>query len=313
MAEHVQLINTSGIKPNPDNPRLIFHQEELDALRDSIQKQGILVPLSVYRDGKIFHILDGERRWRCALKLGLPTVPAIVQPKPGPLQNLMMMFAIHHRRNEWDPLPTAIKLEKLIALYEERQGVKPTERQLAELGSLTIGEVRRLKKLLALPDSYKSELMAELHKPRSQQKLTVDLVLEATAAASALRKRGVIKEREVERLRRAIVDKFVNGVVESTVDPRKLSRLARAVARDEIDRDVARAATMRFIREKNYSIRKLFEETVEESDFQHSVELLAARVTEKLDEVEEKGFSPSPALLKQLRVLARRINSIVRG
>ena len=95
MAENVKLISPLKLDKNRDNPRLIFHQDELEQLEQSIAEQGILVPLTVYRDGKRFCLLDGERRWRCALKLGLDSVPVIVQPKPDRMLNLMMMFATH--------------------------------------------------------------------------------------------------------------------------------------------------------------------------------------------------------------------------
>src|SRR5215218_3019595 len=148
----IDLIDPRRLTPNPENPRLIFRQEELQLLQDSIQHQGILVPLTVYREGRGFVILDGERRWRCAIKLGLDRVPAIVQPKPAPLQNLMMMFAIHNQRRDWDPLPTAYKLRDLEQTITEEWGRAPTESELAELASITRGEVRRYKQLLGLPD-----------------------------------------------------------------------------------------------------------------------------------------------------------------
>ena len=84
----------------------------------------------------------------------------------------MMMFAIHHARKDWDPLPTALKLQDLEREFEKQHGRKPTELQLSGLASLLRGEVRRLKKLLALPAIYREELLRELDKPRSEQVLT---------------------------------------------------------------------------------------------------------------------------------------------
>jgi ParB/RepB/Spo0J family partition protein len=103
VAESVKLLDPKLLKRNEDNPRLIFRQEDMDALEKSIADQGILVPLTVYQEGKHYRLLDGERRWRCALKLGLPIVPTLIQPRPERLQNIMMMFAIHHARKDWFP------------------------------------------------------------------------------------------------------------------------------------------------------------------------------------------------------------------
>lgn len=311
MAEQVLLVETRNIEPNPENPRLIFHQDELDALLDSIKQQGILVPLTVYREGSGFRILDGERRWRCATKLGLPKVPAVVQPKPDRLTNLMMMFAIHHRRNEWDPLPTAWKLRDLETIYTEMHDTAPTEKQLAELASLTRGEVRRYKKLLSLPQKYQARLMEELHKPRSKQILTVDHVLEATAAATAIVKRGILKPSEEDEFRESIVQKFEDKVIISTVDPRKFSKLARAVERGEVDIDTARSSTLRFMQNMSSDVRELFANTVEEHDYQHVAEQLADRLGGRLEEVIERNYNISNKLVESLRGLRKQINRIL--
>lgn len=311
MAESIATLETRLIKANPENPRLIFHQEELEALQESIEKQGILVPLTVYVEKSNYIILDGERRWRCAIKLGLSVVPAIVQPKPAPLQNLMMMFAIHHRRNEWDPLPTALKLQRLEELYVKKYEARPTEKQLAEIASLTRGEVRRYKKLLSLPESYIKMLMEELMKPRSQQILTVDHVLEATAAASSLRKRGVVDDVGENVLRSSIVDKFKSGVIDSTVAPRKLARLARAVEREEVSLKVASKAVGKFIANDAYTIDKLFHDTVASDDFRHSLEQLISRTEDKLSDLSSQGIEITDSLKTSLRSLSRKIKLVL--
>lgn len=309
MAETVRLVDPRKLNKNPENPRLIFHVDELQALQDSIENQGILVPLTVYQDQRRYYILDGERRWRCALKLGLASVPLIVQPKPDRLQNIMMMFAIHNARTDWDPLPTAYKLRELEDVFSKRQRRRPTESELAELSSLNRGEVRRLKKLLNLPEEYLKELMGELEKPRSEQFLTVDHVLEATNAASSLRKRDVIDTRKEDRLRKALIKKFRTKVIKNTVEPRKLARLARAVERDEVGMRTARRVVDRLITEPDYTIEQAFQASVEHVDFEHGVELLADRLTARLREHLEREYEVGDSLkeaLKELRKILRR-------
>lgn len=307
MPELIRLIDPQQLKRNPENPRLIFRQDELDALQESIAKQGILVPLTIYRDGRSFYLLDGERRWRCALKLGLSQVPAIIQPKPDRLQNIMMMFAIHNARKDWDPLPTALKLREIEKEFERRNQHLPTEVELAGLASLTRGEVRRLKKLLNLPESYRKELLAELEKPKSKQEITVDHVLEATRAAEALRKRDIITAQNEEHLRRAIITKFRKGVIANTVDPRKLVRLARGVDRGEVSQSVARKVVTSLINDPKYSIDDAFTQSVQQADYEHNLEQLTARLIEKLDEHKRRGYTPSNRLLGLLRTLEERL------
>jgi len=312
MADIVTLIDPRKLQRNRDNPRLIFHQDELDELQDSIAKQGILVPLTIYKDRSSFFLLDGERRWRCALKLGLKHVPVILQPKPTKLQNLMMMFAIHNARRDWDPLPTALKLQELEKEFTQRQGRSPTEAELAGLASLSRGVVRRLKKLLALPQQYRSELLKELNKPRSEQEITVDHVLEVTKAAEALKNRKIIDSTKEDKLRRALLTKFRSKVIRNTVEPRKLVRMARAVARGELDRSVARAAVGRLISDSQYSISDVFKDTVERQDFEHSTLQLVDRLEARLRTHLEKRYRASSQLKESLHRLGAVIERLVR-
>jgi len=303
----VTLVGPAELARNPENPRLIFRQEELDDLEKSIADQGILVPLTVYRSKQRYVLLDGERRWRCALKLGLSRVPVILQPQPDRMTNVMMMFAIHHARRDWDPLPTALKLEQLEGLFTRRYGRTPTESELAKVASLTRGEVRRLKKLLELPKSYRTQLMRELEKPRSQQVITVDHVLEATRGAAALRKRAIIDRGEEDRLRKALLRKVKSKVITSTVAPRKLARLARAVERGEIEKPKARAAALRLIQDEAYSLDEAYAATVESADIQHGLSQLAARLNTKLHAEGNRDGELSPSLQKALEDLGATI------
>jgi ParB-like chromosome segregation protein Spo0J len=43
-------LHPSEIRPNPENPRLIFRQEEMESLMLSIDRHGIQVPVTVYED-----------------------------------------------------------------------------------------------------------------------------------------------------------------------------------------------------------------------------------------------------------------------
>lgn len=308
MAENVRLLDPHKLDRNKQNPRLIFREDELLALQESIKNQGILVPLTVFRNVQKYTLLDGERRWRCALKLGLKKVPVIVQPKPDKLQNIMMMFAIHKARSDWDPLPTAMKLQEMENVLARRLGRRPTEEALAAAASLARGEVRRYRKILRLPEHFKQELMEELEKPRNEQTLTVDHVLETTKGSEALRKRDVINTREENTLNRKILEKFRTKVIKNTVAPRKLARLARAVERKEISAGVARKVVERLITDANYTIDDAFEDSVAQVDFEHTIEQLMARIEAQLQEHMERRFRPTGSF----RDSVVRLTSILR-
>ncbi|MEX0873919.1 MAG: ParB/RepB/Spo0J family partition protein [Actinomycetota bacterium] len=313
MTDVVLSVSPRNLRTNPENPRLIFHEEELQELQASIAEQGILVPLTVYQkrgSTSTYTILDGERRWRCALSLDLPRVPIVVQPQPTKLQNIMMMFAIHKQRRPWDPLPTAYKLRDLEAEFERTQGRRPTEEQLAQLASMSRGEVRRLKILLGLPHAEQEMLMRELNKPRSVQRISADNMLEATRGAAALRKRDIISAGEETRLRRELISKFRDGVIQNTTDPRMLARIGRAVDRGELSKANARKVAVRLIESRSYSIRDAVASSVEQVDFEHGTEQLAQRLVNRLEEHLKRRYEVGASLaepLARIQDLIKRI------
>lgn len=313
MADAIRLLAPSQIDKNPENPRLIFRESELAELQDSIAAQGVLVPLTVYDSGSRFVILDGERRWRCALRLNLARLPVIVQPEPTQLQNIMMMFAIHHTRKEWDPLPTAKKLQQLEEIFFSDEGRLPNEPELAQLASMTRGEVRRLKNMLALPPAYIEELMGEAEKPRSAQTLTVDHVLEATRGALALVKRGVLDGGAGEALTDAIIQKYRSGVIKNTVEPRQLARMARAVERQEMSPASARRVVSRLIEDRSYSVEKAFQDSVARVDAEHGLEQLADRLRARLEDVANEEQPIGERLEQSLNSLMTILHSLLRS
>jgi hypothetical protein len=75
------------LAPNPLNPRRVFDKLKLDILEESIRANKILVPLTVYedrRDGHLY-ILDGERRWRCAMRIERGEVSVEIPSTPNDL------------------------------------------------------------------------------------------------------------------------------------------------------------------------------------------------------------------------------------
>lgn len=309
--EGVRLIPPSEIDRNPENPRLIFREEELLSLQDSISEQGILVPLTVFWNGHGYIILDGERRWRCALKLGLSSVPAIVQAEPDLITNIMMMFAIHKARSDWDPLPTALKLEKLESILADRLERAPKEAELAAAASLSRGEVRRYRNILNLPEVYKAELLSELELPRAKQVLTVDHVLESARGADALLYQDVLTESEGELLTNALISKFRAKTLTSTVEPRLLARIARAVGREELAPKVARRVALKIISNPTYTIKQAFSDSVEKVDFEHGTEQLCDRTAGRLSEHIERGYDLGDGLRHSLKALQKVIREVL--
>lgn len=114
MPTRLEQLAVSEIHADPHNPRERFPQEELDRLAESIDEVGILVPVVVYDDGQGYRLLDGERRWRCAIMLGYEEIPAVIVDPPNEASRLKQMFNIHLVREQWQDIPTAHALKRLM-------------------------------------------------------------------------------------------------------------------------------------------------------------------------------------------------------
>jgi ParB family chromosome partitioning protein len=152
----VETVPTDELLANPHNPRTLFDREPHVALKASIEKVGILVPLTVYWGSaeKSYVILDGQRRWICAQELGLKTVPVNVVREPDVVQNIVTMFQIHGLRHGWELMPTALKIQVLMKELKETNA-----KRLADLTGLPQAQVVRCQKLLTYPKKYQDMML----------------------------------------------------------------------------------------------------------------------------------------------------------
>ena len=69
------------LKANPDQPRKLFSDAELDELASSIREKGVIQPLLVRPTGigGEYEIVAGERRWRAAQRAGLRELPVVIR------------------------------------------------------------------------------------------------------------------------------------------------------------------------------------------------------------------------------------------
>jgi len=282
---HLQQIHPDEIRPNPDNPRLIFREQEMNQLLESIREVGIRVPITVYQDAKHFYLVDGERRWRCARKLNLAEMPAIVQPKPSRLENILMMFNIHNVRVDWDLIAIAYKIADVRRLLG-KEGKRTAPRDLAVVTGLPLPTVRRALMLLELPKRYQDALFAEAGKPKEEQRIKPDLFVEIYKSLRVIERyvpealEGIHNEDYVE----AMVEKYKSGIVGNVVDYREVSRIARA-ERAGINSEVARPILRRLVRDPKYRVREAYEDSVKYAYDQRDIASRAQSLAEQLAEV----------------------------
>ena len=112
--EQVRLLPISSISPNPQQPRKIFEEEQLEDLAASIKQHGIIQPLIVIAADVVDHytLIAGERRLRAAKLAGLKDVPAIVRTAS---QQEQLEFAIieNVQREDLNPIERARAYQNL--------------------------------------------------------------------------------------------------------------------------------------------------------------------------------------------------------
>lgn len=301
------------IQANPENPRIIFRQKEMESLLTSIDKYGIQVPLTVYEEGNAYCLIDGERRWRCATKLNLKTVPVLIQDKPGELENLLLMYNIHALREQWDYFTIAIKLQRVIDLFVKEKKYEPNEVELSERTGLSRGQIRRCRYLIDLPDKYKDMLLLELQLPKSQQKISEDLFIEMERSLKSVTKRISSYEPKLDEIRDVLVEKFRDGRINAVTDFRQLSKIATAVDTLGLAQNRAKKQIDRvFDGSSRTGIRQAYERTVEFSYDSKRALRNAEALNDYFDEfLEEKSPNLDSEFREVLLEIKSKINSIL--
>jgi ParB family transcriptional regulator, chromosome partitioning protein len=296
----LQEISPDKIYRNPENPRIFFHEAEMLQLMNSIKEVGIKVPITTYESGTDFVLLDGERRWRCAKRLNLRLIPAIVQEKPSPLENLLMMFNIHNVREDWDLMETAKKIGDIREMLK-RDNKKHDERAISALTGVTVTTVRRSFEILDLPTKYFNLLMKEASKPKAEQRIRPDLFLEIYKSLHAVERYipEVFNEVTKHQFVDSMVKKYSSAVIDNVISFRDLSKIARA-ERAGVDRAVAIPAVVRLVQNKKYDITTAYAETVERAYQQRDLVSKIDGITEKLSHMKRKPSADVVAALRRL-------------
>src|SRR5207244_9070416 len=243
------------IDRNPENPRLVFRPGELEQLTDSIRVYGVQVPIAVYKEGRRYVLIDGERRWRCSLKLNKPTIPAIVQHKPDPLRNLLLMFNIHALREQLDLLTIAMKLPRIMDLVRAETGAEPNERALAERTGLGRAVIRRSKLLLDLPERFRQMILEELKKPKRSQKLSEDLFIEMERSLRVVEQQLPELIKDKDRVRDVLLEKYQNNVIGNIVQFPQIAKIARS-EKLQVEKRSARRVLAKLFDENDYSVER---------------------------------------------------------
>lgn len=147
-------VDINLVKPNPDQPRTHFKEEELEELADSIKKNGLLQPILVRKIKGTYQIIAGERRWQASKRAGVDKVPVnIIDADDDKVIELALIENI--QRSDLNPIEEAYGYKRLM----DRRGMTQADVALAvSKGRSTIANSLRL---LELPEDAQQLLFEE--------------------------------------------------------------------------------------------------------------------------------------------------------
>ncbi|MBA2701353.1 MAG: ParB/RepB/Spo0J family partition protein [Chloroflexi bacterium] len=146
-------IAVERIKPNPNQPRQHFDEDELATLTASIRRHGILQPVLVTETIDGYQLVAGERRLRAAVAAGLERIPAVVRQLDEQTQ-LEVALVENLQREDLDPIEAATGFRRLIDEF----GFTPD--QIAERVDRARSTVANTLRLLELAPAVQAAIAA---------------------------------------------------------------------------------------------------------------------------------------------------------
>lgn len=138
----VLFLPVDDIFPNPDQPRRVFAQADLEDLAKSIQALGLLQPLTVRRVDYGWELVAGERRLRAAKLAGLKEVPCLSLQIDSQRSSLLALVE-NLQRKDLDFWEEAMALDKLISTYHLSQ--EEAAKRIGKSQSAVANKLRLLK------------------------------------------------------------------------------------------------------------------------------------------------------------------------
>jgi ParB family chromosome partitioning protein len=154
--ELILYLPVESIRPNPQQPRSTFDEEDLESLTESIRDQGLLQPIVVRKiEDSHYQIIAGERRWRAAKRAGFEKIPAILRVTED--RELLPLALVENLvRQDLNPIEEAEAYESL----SKNSGW--TQEEIAERVGRGRVHIANTVRLLHLPPEIQTDVRSGL-------------------------------------------------------------------------------------------------------------------------------------------------------
>lgn len=181
----VDVVPISRLELDPSNPRdlhlsfsdisdgiadsdeqVVLKRKELESLRslsESINNQGVINPVVVYKHDNNYRLVAGERRTLASLLAGRSSIEArILESRPDPLKKTILQWMENVEREDLALYERLDNLNDILAAFSKTSSKKPERITAAELSNLTgISNSQASQYKVVLQGS--DELLAAIH------------------------------------------------------------------------------------------------------------------------------------------------------
>jgi ParB family chromosome partitioning protein len=206
-------IEIGRILPDPNQPRKEFDEEALEELAASLKARGQLQPIRVRWDASLekWIIIAGERRYRAAVRAGLPTLACLeARGNLTPEDTLEDQLVENCVREDLKPLEQAQAYKALM----ERRGW--SYRELGEFLHISKGKIAKAVALLELPDPVQKLVVQGTLAPNTAYEVSR---LEDVTEQVALAKKVVAEDMTADETAEAVKSRKL-GVRQAVDTPR---------------------------------------------------------------------------------------------
>ncbi len=146
------LVPIEKLVANPNQPRRRFAPENLQELTNSVREKGVIQPLIVRpKDGGLYEIVAGERRWRAAQAAQLHEIPVLVREFDD-VEVLEVAIIENIQRADLNPIEEAAGYRQLMDNFGH------TQEKLAEALGKSRSHIANLMRLMNLPEDVQEFL-----------------------------------------------------------------------------------------------------------------------------------------------------------
>lgn len=195
----------SEIRPNANQPRTVFDEDDLAELEHSIREFGVLQPIVVRPvelapDGTRYELIMGERRWRATQRAGLETIPAVIKDTPDDAMLRDALLENLHRA-QLNPLEEASAYQQLM------EDFAITQDELSRRIGRSRPQISNTIRLLKLPEQIQTRVASgvlsagharailSLQTPEAMEQLATKIINEDLSVRAAEAAAGLVQTR----------------------------------------------------------------------------------------------------------------------